>query len=734
HITFSTLKNFYTDNFNQPILLVDDDTGQGFEKYYTRALQRLSFYEGISYDYHNVQTLGSPSANKLRQYQLIIWFTSTDYSTTLTATDRSNIQSYLDSGGYLWISGQDIGRDIGPVSFYENYLHAIYQADNVIDNRYVSGISGELFENKRYYVGEGAGSGQHNNPSDIGANIGATIILNYYNDSNYGAALNYNGTHKVMYFAFNWEAIDDEIDRMDSLMRSLTWFGLDEAPTTVSITNPGNGTSTNRNPTFLWSGADDYGIEEYTIFRDGIYLKTTTETSLTLNDQPEGWHSYRIVAYDGKNQSTAGMILLFIDTTPPIVGSIISPMNITYLTPFIPIYVTNQSAVHTAWFQYRNGSWSGHYSMVYDSNDERWEAEAIKWSDGQYLVRIYLNDSVGNEVFNEVWFSVDTITPYVTIISPSNITYTSSRVVVHASNTSTVQTAWFRYKNESWSGNHSMTYDTEDNRWEAETLTWSDGTYLIQIFFSNDAGYEAFSQEWFIVDTFSPIVIIETPLNSSYDRNSVRLSYSVSDGIVTIYVDGLALGSDFPDGLTLSELLDGTHNVTIIAIDEAGNRGTNTVIFTVDTQLPNINIINPTSTRYDQTSIELIYTVSEGIVTIHLDGIANTSATPSGTLFSLSEGSHNITIVSIDSAGNSRTITVIFIVGTIPTTTIPTESSETTPSTTHQPTTEISPLSTPTSTIQTDPPKKRASGVLLVEVLFIITLLTIFTRKTGRNK
>ncbi|MFW9903804.1 MAG: S8 family serine peptidase [Candidatus Thorarchaeota archaeon] len=731
HITFCTINNLYTDNFNQPILLVDDDTGQGYEKYYTRTLQRLSLYEGISYDYYSVQTSGSPSASKLRQYQLVIWFTSTDYSTTLTATDQSNIQSYLDSGGYLWISGQDIGRNIAPSSFYENYLHAIYQADNVIDNEYVSGISGGLFENARYYVGGGAGSGQHDSPSDIDANTGATLILNYYNDSDYGAALKYNGTHKVMYFAFNWEAIDDEVDRMDSLMRSLTWFGLDEAPTTVSITNPRNGTLTNRNPTFLWNGTDDYGIEKYAIFRDGIYLNTTTQTSLTLNDQPEGWHNYRIVAFDGKNQSKAVVLLLFIDTIPPVVGSIISPMNITYSTHFIPIYVTNLSEVQTAWYQYRNGSWSEHYYMMYDTVDNRWEAEAFTWSDGIYLIQIFFNDSVGNEAFIEEWFRVDTLYPNVAIISPINTTYATSGVVVYAGNTTKVQAAWFRYKNGTWSGNYSMTYDTEDNRWEAETLAWSDGIYLIQIFFNNDVGNEAFSQEWFIIDTLAPVVIIETPLNSSYNRNSVKLNYSVSDGIVTIYINGLALGSDFPDGLTLSELLDGTHNITIVAVDGAGNRGNNTVIFTVDTQVPSVNIINPTSTRYNQNSIEFIYTVSEGIVTIYLDELSNTTAIPSGTSFSdLSEGNHNITIVAIDSAGNIRKITVIFTVGAIPTT----ESSQIIPTTTSQPTTEILPLSTPVTSIQTEPPKKQVSGVLLIEVLFIITLLTFFTRKTGRNK
>ncbi len=724
HISFSSVNNIYTDNFNQPILLVDDDTGQSYEKYYERSLRRLSLYEGISYDYYSVQTSGSPSATKLKKYQLVIWFTSIDSSTTLTATDQSNIQSYLDSGGYLWISGQDIGRDIYTESFYENYLHAIYQEDSVIDNRYVSGVNGELFEGKRYYVGGGAGSGHHEDPSDINASTGASIILNYYNDSDYGAAIKYSGTHKVMYFSFNWEAMDDEIDRMDSLNQSLTWFSLDETPTSVSITNPGNGTLTNRNPTFLWSATDDYGIENYAIFRDGIYLKTTTETSISLNDQPEGWHSYRIIAFDGKNQSKADMIVIFVDVTPPIVSSIISPMNITYSTPFIPIYATNLSGVHTAWYRYRNGSWSVQYPMIYDSDDDRWEAEVLTWSDGNYLIQVFFNDSVGNEGFNEEWFNVDTTTPYVTIISPSNTTYTTSRVDIYASNTSKVHTAWFRYRNGSWSVNNSMIYDSDENRWKREELTWIDGNYQVQVFFNNSAGNEAFSQEWFTVDSIAPIVIINSPYNSSYDRNSVTLSYFVSDGIVTIYINDLALSSAFPDGLVLSELLDGNHNITIVALDEAGNRGKDTVIFTVDTHVPSINIINPINTTYNQTSVQLNYTVSEGVVTIFFDGIANTTAFPSGSFISdLSEGSHNITIVAIDSAGNIRKTTVILTVGSIPTTIVPTI-----PTTKLPPTTDTTPRSTLTTTTKTESTTKKASGFFLIEV-FIVALISILVKK-----
>lgn len=585
HITFTSISNTYTDNFNQPILLVDDDIGEIHEKYYERTLKRLSLYEGIGFDYYSVQTSGSPSANKLKEYQLVIWFTSNDSSTTLTTIDQSNLQSYLDNGGYLWISGQDIGYDINTTSFYGNYLHAVHQARSVTDNRYISGVSGEIFEGKRYFIGAGAGSGQYDYPSDIDANTGAAVILNYYDNSSYGAAIKYNGTHKVIYCAFNWEAMDDEIDRMDSLNRSINWFALDERPTSVLISSPTNGTTTNRNPTFSWIGIDDYGIEKYAIFREGIYLTTTSETSITLNDQPEGWHSYKIVAFDEKNQSNTYRLTLFIDRTPPLV-CMVSPLNITYSLLSVPIYATNLSTVHKAWYRYMSGFWSINYSMIYDSNNARWEAETPTWGDGGYLIQVFFNDSVGNEAFRQEWFSIDTTGPTVTIISPSNTTYKTTLIIILATNSTIVHKAWYRYRSLSWSSNYSLNYNPSAGRWENLGITLIDGNYRIQIYFNDSVGNEAFSEEYFSVDTTAPIVILNSPNNTTYIQNSVMLDYFVSDGVVTIYLDGIANTTAISSGSSLSNLSVGSHNITIIAIDTVGHIARASIILTVESFIP----------------------------------------------------------------------------------------------------------------------------------------------------
>jgi subtilisin family serine protease len=122
------------------ILLVDDDGGKSYETYYAESLRAL----GYSFDSYQVPYNGDgPTADKLKQYALVIWFTGNEYRNTLTLTDQSNLQLYLNNGGALFMSGQDIGFDIGSSIFYQNYLHAHYVTDDA-NSSVFNGIVVEL--------------------------------------------------------------------------------------------------------------------------------------------------------------------------------------------------------------------------------------------------------------------------------------------------------------------------------------------------------------------------------------------------------------------------------------------------------------------------------------------------------------------------------------------------------------------------------------------------------------
>lgn len=105
----------------QQILLVNDDEGydnmhKEVESYFENALNET----GYTYDTWSVEDRGTVSSSSfLKEYDCIVWVTGDSGDgkyETLSLDDQENLKSYLDSGGKLFISGEDIGYDLTSVS------------------------------------------------------------------------------------------------------------------------------------------------------------------------------------------------------------------------------------------------------------------------------------------------------------------------------------------------------------------------------------------------------------------------------------------------------------------------------------------------------------------------------------------------------------------------------------------------------------------------------------------
>jgi PKD repeat protein len=199
-------------------LVVDDDAGLAYQTYYASALAAA----GQDYDLWTVATAGSPSAADLSNYDQVVWLTGDDYETTLTTADQAVLTSYLNGGGKLFISGQDIGYDIGTTPFYGNYLHAVYDSDDT--NNYSLTGSGYL-SGMGLYIAGGDGAGNQAWPSDISPTGGAVAVLDYPSPHLYGGVTYQNGTYSVVYFSFGFEAIDNQAERVEVMLRTLDWLG-----------------------------------------------------------------------------------------------------------------------------------------------------------------------------------------------------------------------------------------------------------------------------------------------------------------------------------------------------------------------------------------------------------------------------------------------------------------------------------------------------------------------------
>jgi hypothetical protein len=217
-----TFKYTYLTN-DLEVLVVDDDGIDEYEQYLTDALEYFGYSYGV-WD-HNLR---APSTGTLFNFPIVVWSVG-DAFPTLEESDRTALAGYLNAGKNLFITGQDIGwemHDLGGDAYqwYQDYLHATFITDDSHDNT-LEGVPGDIVTGGLDLVIEG-GDGADNQvaPDDIDpADGSATVIWTYDEDKNGGLRAD-TGTHKVVYLAFGYEAIDSAHDRRIVLRRIIRWF------------------------------------------------------------------------------------------------------------------------------------------------------------------------------------------------------------------------------------------------------------------------------------------------------------------------------------------------------------------------------------------------------------------------------------------------------------------------------------------------------------------------------
>ncbi|HEC75802.1 MAG TPA: hypothetical protein ENI33_00895, partial [Thermoplasmatales archaeon] len=202
------------------VLLVDDDKGYNYETYFEDALMA----SGYMYEYWNRDSQGCPSPSYMASHMAVVWFTGDDSTTTLTSEDISALSTYLDNGGKLFVTGEDIGYDIHNDPFYTNYLHAVYGVDDT-NIYYLDGVIGDpIGDNLTICIQGGDGANNQNWQSGIYPTGGAYSVFQYQSSSYYGG-IRYEGIYKVVYFGFGFEAINNMADRATVMGRIMNWFG-----------------------------------------------------------------------------------------------------------------------------------------------------------------------------------------------------------------------------------------------------------------------------------------------------------------------------------------------------------------------------------------------------------------------------------------------------------------------------------------------------------------------------
>jgi hypothetical protein len=250
---YSASDTFLISIGRKPVLLVDDDDGESFDTFFVSALDS----SGILCDVWNHKFLGSPSDSVLSSYNAVVWTTGEDFGSignpsTLTAQDQANLQAYLEGGGKLFLSSQDLLFDNNPNDFIINYLHVAAHTDDQGVN-IIAGVPGDTisdgmaislsypFSNLSDYIVAGSGAagifyrtGKNSPSSRDGILTLPSIELDKGHQTNNYCALRYpaegSANYQVVFFAFPFEAIPQNGTNPNNaktvMERIMNWFGI----------------------------------------------------------------------------------------------------------------------------------------------------------------------------------------------------------------------------------------------------------------------------------------------------------------------------------------------------------------------------------------------------------------------------------------------------------------------------------------------------------------------------
>jgi uncharacterized repeat protein (TIGR01451 family) len=208
---------------NVNTLLVDNDNNNpDVQGYYTAALTAA----GIAFSKWDLGADSNLPRNFVLAFKNVVWFTGNSYPAPIGPYEGT-LQAFLDNGGRLLMSGQDIlDQAAGTTAFVHDYLHITWDGTETQNDKataHVNGVGGSPVSS-----GIGAVPLDH---TVLGAAFEDRITPNgtaapaFTDDTGATDALSFSGSYKVVFLAFPLEAYGTAADKTGLISRVFTFFG-----------------------------------------------------------------------------------------------------------------------------------------------------------------------------------------------------------------------------------------------------------------------------------------------------------------------------------------------------------------------------------------------------------------------------------------------------------------------------------------------------------------------------
>ncbi|MFP3872425.1 MAG: S8 family serine peptidase [Candidatus Aenigmatarchaeota archaeon] len=363
----------------------------------------------------------------------------------------------------------------------------------------------------------------------------------------------------------------------------------------IEITDPEDDADfTDSTVTVEWQ-SDYTDMHEVWLDRDHVDDVGPQETSYTFEGLEDGLHTVEIIAVGEKNSTDSDMVSFTVDTTPPEI-EIESPEE-GHLSP--------DDSVTVEWDGRDETSGIDHYEVRLEGGD--WQDVGTKTNytfegleDGEHTAEVQAFDNVQLSNADSVAFKVDTTPPSIEISSPEEGEMLSDSSVTirwtSESDPSEIQRQEIYLDGE-------LEAEDEQGDWVQHEITGlEEGNHSVEVRAINEAGHEASDSVGFSIDTEPPSLEITSPdsgeligenqvtvkweseaRGSGIDRHEVRLDDSEWEE------------ADSGGQHTFEDLADEEYTVEVKVTDEAGNEALESVVFTIDTEPPSLEIVSPRS-------------------------------------------------------------------------------------------------------------------------------------------
>ncbi len=425
---------------------------------------------------------------------------------------------------------------------------------------------------------------------------------------------------------------------------------------------------TNDRIVLLFSTTDaTSGVEHYEVKIDnGIF---STETSpWTPGYLDDGVHTITVRSFDRAGNYMDGLVSVYIDIGRPLAFTPIADFSnwSTNTRPTISFFTTDPL------------SGIDHYEVKIDNDDFFNRSSPYKLpalDDGVRTITVRAFDRAGNYMDGIVNVYIDTTDPIIEIINPVEDSW-------HAENN--LKATWKCVEIDSGVQNVMIQLDDElviDKGTNLEHLfsQLTEGIHTLTVSVLDWALNNNSAKATFYVDCSAPLISIITPKADQYITSSdvtvYWTSFDAGSGIKHFEIkldDGNYKNMDTSTSYTLSDMVDGMHEVFVRAIDFTLNSNESSLVFYLDATKPTLANLKPQQdTTVTTSTAQVSWSGSDagagiGYYTVKLDDgkYINVSTNTNYTFSGLSDGTHTLYIKAVDAVGNINEKSTTFKIDT----------------------------------------------------------------------